>query len=1576
MKSYAPLMERSAGPSRREPQFARNTENRKQALEAISDDELPFEYPLSVADSPRPISGYGDLVGSQIPPEAEGATIQDAAARDLRGRGDASADREPANDPGDPKSGRDQGEQNPSESTENAESAALTADLGPMAVAGVVMPAQESLTPAEESIVLPGANDALRAANANDGPPLMFSTPAWVALTVPTLGREETQRLERETGMGLAAHVGRINDAGEALRHDIMAHRDTLSDRSSEAEHELKGATTTALDAVERSSAPVKSEIAYAYDSALVELKALSAACAESVMAARVDATARLTTASVQYKADIAREFTAAIACLDGLLVPLVLPFHTMLAEKSAACLELGEKSGQLARATGEQLAAEYEICTGDPENDLRQKCKSEAAIRAGKALERSLRGCARGRSMKLEAQKAAATLLVAGVLDQLRQALQFRRTLAEQQLDAALASARDKLNREADQIHELLQSLQATAEADAKSGIASGEASVDAAVAAASGELQVLQSQALATLRNLAQQRGENYARFLARFQAAADSVRSRPDWRTVAPEFELLRGEARQTLLADEQQMREKTAAASRALARRGSQGSESAARAGAEATDKSRAFAEAWSTTIGIRTGEICGAIDDSVRMFSQQVDIFVRPLIESAQTVAGEATRSADSMRKGMEQAIDEQLVGFAMELAAQVLTLEAAVERDHVALFERTKAELNGKAVALWNAMDGAGTAVGAVMNALRGLGPIESAYLQYIFADHYHNRHLDDMLVSELSGADLREALAHLSGDRVSATFEALANSIHWYGDDEKGIEAQLRLLSDEDLAELQRQTRDDPAKAAIIERVRANLGGHDLDVTEVLLDQSIGQEARNLDADAIRIHEAMIGPGTGEETVFGKLEGKTPEELAEIERYFAGYHEKKVAEFYGTDRAPAADYSLRNAIDAEMNGAEQDLGFALLDSDKLGQEAARLEIAARGGWFFEAGTDSKAIFDRLKDKNLKRPDPSDPDYAAKQMAYEQARKQRDALEARYLDKYGRSIDEMLGAEMGGYEYELATQYREQGRGDPALSIRYAVSGAGTNEDLIKETLKDLSPAEIEKLRADYAKAYGGSGAPSDLIDQHLGIGKYGKLPDPELSGREQFDVEILMRGKPSTPEEYREIAKLEHEWQRSGSSGLWMDFLGWTGFSNAADQLDWQKSNVDKAADQWAQDGVDSPEGRANVEQLFERYQQDFDSYERTKTEASEAVVTGIELVGAAAVTYFSFGAGSPLLVAVLGSAVTTTATMTTRAMLLGNSYGQEQMNSDGVMFVLDVASAGLGEAKFVEKWAKGLVDGLPPGITARVLEQGLKDLPGNILTSAGATLGNEKNWDDDVALQKLLFAVVAASGTSMSKKYLSEIIPDATTKLSSAFRAGLISAGSDVSGKLLNPESYGADIDDVFWTLGKSGLKAGLKGAVLASITAEQAKRFAQTIESGKVSAEELEAKGDRFSAAEKAYLAEQLTDPSILPNSWKNEIVAYRLARQFDLGPVTKVPERRSPGTGAIKWDDVTKDELEAIHGIGPKRAAAIVDFIDEHGPVITIEELDAAPGIGPATLDLLREHLWLLGSDIAE
>lgn len=57
-------------------------------------------------------------------------------------------------------------------------------------------------------------------------------------------------------------------------------------------------------------------------------------------------------------------------------------------------------------------------------------------------------------------------------------------------------------------------------------------------------------------------------------------------------------------------------------------------------------------------------------------------------------------------------------------------------------------------------------------------------------------------------------------------------------------------------------------------------------------------------------------------------------------------------------------------------------------------------------------------------------------------------------------------------------------------------------------------------------------------------------------------------------------------------------------------------------------------------------------------------------------------------------------------------------------------------------------------------------------------------------------------------------------------------------------------------------------------------------------------------------------------------------------------------------------AVNINTATKEELDALPGIGPAKAQAIVDHRKQHGPFKTVDELKNVKGIGAKRLEKMR------------
>lgn len=87
------------------------------------------------------------------------------------------------------------------------------------------------------------------------------------------------------------------------------------------------------------------------------------------------------------------------------------------------------------------------------------------------------------------------------------------------------------------------------------------------------------------------------------------------------------------------------------------------------------------------------------------------------------------------------------------------------------------------------------------------------------------------------------------------------------------------------------------------------------------------------------------------------------------------------------------------------------------------------------------------------------------------------------------------------------------------------------------------------------------------------------------------------------------------------------------------------------------------------------------------------------------------------------------------------------------------------------------------------------------------------------------------------------------------------------------------------------------------------------------------------------------------------------------------------VASVPDFRPPVADGFRAEDETgridlnlagETELMRLPGIGPSRAAGIIQDRQRNGPFGTVDELDRVSGIGPKTLEKLRPYIMVSGT----
>lgn len=91
---------------------------------------------------------------------------------------------------------------------------------------------------------------------------------------------------------------------------------------------------------------------------------------------------------------------------------------------------------------------------------------------------------------------------------------------------------------------------------------------------------------------------------------------------------------------------------------------------------------------------------------------------------------------------------------------------------------------------------------------------------------------------------------------------------------------------------------------------------------------------------------------------------------------------------------------------------------------------------------------------------------------------------------------------------------------------------------------------------------------------------------------------------------------------------------------------------------------------------------------------------------------------------------------------------------------------------------------------------------------------------------------------------------------------------------------------------------------------------------------------------------------------------------------LAQKVQDEMIIQIPKQGDPqqagtaaaaGSGKIRINYAEQAEIEELNGIGPSKAAAIIQHREEHGLFQAAEDLLDVPGIGEKTLENLREDI---------
>lgn len=76
---------------------------------------------------------------------------------------------------------------------------------------------------------------------------------------------------------------------------------------------------------------------------------------------------------------------------------------------------------------------------------------------------------------------------------------------------------------------------------------------------------------------------------------------------------------------------------------------------------------------------------------------------------------------------------------------------------------------------------------------------------------------------------------------------------------------------------------------------------------------------------------------------------------------------------------------------------------------------------------------------------------------------------------------------------------------------------------------------------------------------------------------------------------------------------------------------------------------------------------------------------------------------------------------------------------------------------------------------------------------------------------------------------------------------------------------------------------------------------------------------------------------------------------------------IGAVAGSDDAAAPPAAPVNLNTASAEELQTLDGVGPATAAAILEYRTQQGGFRSVDDLDQVPGIGPKTMEALRDSV---------
>lgn len=89
-------------------------------------------------------------------------------------------------------------------------------------------------------------------------------------------------------------------------------------------------------------------------------------------------------------------------------------------------------------------------------------------------------------------------------------------------------------------------------------------------------------------------------------------------------------------------------------------------------------------------------------------------------------------------------------------------------------------------------------------------------------------------------------------------------------------------------------------------------------------------------------------------------------------------------------------------------------------------------------------------------------------------------------------------------------------------------------------------------------------------------------------------------------------------------------------------------------------------------------------------------------------------------------------------------------------------------------------------------------------------------------------------------------------------------------------------------------------------------------------------------------------------------------QDEMLIY-VPEEGELEQIQEIQANQDENSSIVKVNQATLEELETLNGVGPSKAQAILDYIEENGMFTDVDELLDVSGIGEKTLEKFKDDI---------